>query len=251
MPGLGKTGATGARPVATGLRIGGMALLLAVAGCAAEVHSPSLFADPGGAAVALDSIEGPPSAIFQRFVRDLNEEAQARQIAVVPRGERAPYRLRGYLAAHTVGHKTSIAWVWDIYDTAERRAFRLTGEEAGTTARKSWAAADEQVLRRIARVSVEQLAVFLATARPPASPANPPPTTVASRSLLLPGQLDDFRPEASGIFRIFQREASEAEAGAGGMSEQPRADEIPLPPDRPAPPLATPGAFAYSDPASE
>ena len=116
------------------------------------------------------------------------------------------------------------------------------------TSRRSWAAVDDAVLRQIARASIEQLAVFLATSRAPASPSIAPAATVAGGGRLLLGQIDDFRPEASGIFRIFGREPPAMEIGAAGMDEVPRAPDIPLPPNRPAPAAANTAAFAYSDP---
>jgi hypothetical protein len=218
-----------------------MVLLLAVGGCAAEVPSPGVVADARGTAIALDSIEGPPAPVFHRLVQNLNQEAQARQIAVVQRAEQAPYRLRGYLSPHSDGHKTSIVWVWDIYDTAEHRAFRLNGEETATTARKSWAAADDAMLRRIAQVSVEQLAMFLAASRAPAAPAAVPAGTLASRTTALLGQIDDFRPEASGIFRIFERETVQAQADLSNVGDPEHPAGIPRPPQRPSP-IRTPNS---------
>ncbi len=134
----------------------------------------------------------------QKLVRDLNEEAAALRIAVVPAGSEPAYRMRGYLAAHTQGAATSIAWAWDVYDSDLHRAFRLSGEEqtgppAGKTGPdrapegRNWAAADDAVVRRIARTGMRQLVDFMAAAPAPAAPtAAPAPThsgsdVVASR----------------------------------------------------------------------
>jgi hypothetical protein len=145
-------------------------LTLAISGCSGPGQSPFL-ANATGITVALDSIDGPPPAVFHKFIRDVNEEAAARQIAIAPSGGPAPYRLRGYLTVSDEGSTTSIAWAWDIYDAAERRVFRLQGEEQAGAGRQSWAAADDPVTRRIAQASMQQLAVFLAGVRAPASPA--------------------------------------------------------------------------------
>src|SRR6266480_607999 len=74
-------------------------LTLAAAGCNTSGPTPPL-ADARGAAIAFESIEGPPAQVVHRLVRDINAEASARQIAVVPRGGAALYRIRGYLAAN-------------------------------------------------------------------------------------------------------------------------------------------------------
>jgi hypothetical protein len=129
-----------------------------------------------GPTVAFDSIDGPPESIFRHFVQDLNDEAAARQMAMVPRAGQAQYRVHGYMAA-LVGKRraTTITWVWDVYDAEQNRAVRIKGEErAGSSGRGTWAAADEGVLRRIAKNGMDQLAAFLAAPDGPRPPAAPP-----------------------------------------------------------------------------
>jgi hypothetical protein len=222
-------------------------LTLAVAGCSSTGQSPFL-ADAAGATVALESIDGPPPSVFHKFVRNLTEEATTRQIAVAPRGGSAPYRLRGYLAAYAEGGTTSIGWAWDIYDAAEHRAFRIQGQERAGTAGKSWAAADDEVLHRIARASMEQVAVFIASARTPGTvPAAEAAATPTEGGLSLLATFDDFQPEAVGIFRLLGSEAAPTTAGAGITGNGTAPHDIPLPRFRPAPIDTTP-AFAFADP---
>jgi hypothetical protein len=158
-----------------------LALGLAGAGCAANgTVAPGMAAVPAAArsaTIAFESIDGPPVGVFQKLVVDLSEEAQSRQIQVVSREGQAFYRVRGFLAVHVVTGRPQVAWVWDVYDADKHRALRISGEEPG--ARKGsdgWAAADDEMLRRIARSSVERLVGFLAspTAEPSAAePARP------------------------------------------------------------------------------
>ncbi len=226
-------------------RLGALLLSLAGAACA-NVGQIGNLTEGRRATVAFESIEGPPAAVFHKFVRTLKDEAGARQIAVVSSGE-AEYRLRGYLAAHTDGGTTSIAWAWDVYGAGQRRAFRLSGEDQGGAAgHNAWAAADDQMLRRIAQKGIEQLAVFIATARPPSgavtaeTPATPP-----RRSSTF-AWLDDWTPEASGIFRIFRREP-QPEIAADASRDLPPPGEVPLPRGRPAPGGTRSGAaFAFA-----
>jgi hypothetical protein len=141
----------------------------------------------GPRTVAFESIDGPPETIFKNLVAQLNQEAQARQISVVSREAAAQYRIRGYVAAHVQGKKTTISWVWDIYDADHQRAMRLTGEEVGTSTRSAWNAADDQVLNHIARDGMTRLAAFLANpSAPEVAPAQSPPNVA-------------FLPEGSGI----------------------------------------------------
>jgi hypothetical protein len=158
--------------------ISGCALM--TAGCSSS--GPPLLgaASLGAPTVAFDSIDGPPEIVFHKLVLQLTEEARARQVAVVSREEPAQYRVRGYLAAHVQRNRTTIAWVWDIYDAGRQRAMRLSGEVPGASPEnKAWAAADDQAIGRMARDGMARLAAFLAapSSAPdyPASPEEPAP----------------------------------------------------------------------------
>jgi hypothetical protein len=157
-----------------------------------------------GATVAFESIDGPPPGQFQTLVQNLNTEAQARQLAVISREQPSVYRVRGYLAAHVVKGRTTISWVWDVFDKDERRALRITGEEtAKGRPRDAWTAADNAMLARIARDSMDQLAGFLnAPAAVPGAPAPAPEPAAAPNGPLV--SANDTSPEAAGIFRIPQ-----------------------------------------------
>jgi len=134
-----------------------------MAGCTASGPPPSLAAAGTVPTVAFESIDGPPTGVFQRLVQNLSAEAEARQIAVVSREGRSHYRVRGYLVAQIVRGRTHIAWVWDVYDDDRLRALRITGEEAaGRPGADPWDAADEAMLRKIARASMDRLATLLA-----------------------------------------------------------------------------------------
>jgi hypothetical protein len=222
--------------------IGVLLLGLAVSGCVGSGQIANLLTETRRASVAFESIDGPPPAVFQKFVKSLKDEAGARQIPVVAPSE-ANYRLRGYLAAHDEGAGSAITWALDVYDAEQRRAFRLSGEEK--SAGRAWAAADDQVLARIARTSMDRFAQFAASARPPAAAAAP-----AQRTSSALGWLDDWAPESSGIFRILRREPSRPPEIAANASAQLPPGEVPLPKGRPAPaggPSCAALAFAPED----
>jgi hypothetical protein len=126
----------------------------------------------GGTTVAFESIDGPPETVFRKLVVRLNEEASARKLAMVSRDSAAQYRIRGYVSAHVQGKRTSLAWVWDIFDADSERAMRLSGEVPGAASERAWAAADDQVIARMAHDGIDRLAVFLAA---PSAPAEPLP----------------------------------------------------------------------------
>jgi hypothetical protein len=154
-----------------------IAAAFALGGCSSSGF-PGAFSGVSGQprTVAFESIDGPPETVFKSLVRELNQEAQARQVSVVSRESAAQYRIRGYVAAHVQGKKTTISWVWDVYDADRQRAMRLTGEEVGTSGRTAWNAADDQVLNRIAREGMTRLAAFLENPpTPDIAPSATPP----------------------------------------------------------------------------
>ena len=199
---------------------------MALAACTQD-GQPGIAGQPRGATVAFESIDGPPPGQFHELVQALNNEAQTRQLAVISRESPSTYRVRGYLAAKVTKRETTISWVWDVFDRDDRRALRITGEEAAKGRhRDAWSAADDEMLRRIARSSMDQLAVFLT------SPEVAPGTPDTEPRMVLAGARD-HTPESAGIFRLFQPNADPVPT----ETAQPTAGPVPLPPRRP--PVAT------------
>ena len=235
--------AAGAWRLACGFchRMAGVVILALSAAACTTTGLTGSVSDVRGTTIAVDSIDGPPPAIAQKIARDLNTEATARQIVVVERGGQAMYRVRGYLAAQADQAGTSIAWAWDIYDAEQRRVFRLRGEDKAGGSGRSWSAADEAMLRRIARASVDQLVAFLASPRTAFGPA-PEPGDAPSRASILAG-VDDFGPEAAGIFRVFRP----APVALGAATEAAPLAGIPLTRPRPAPEAMPAAASAHAE----
>lgn len=150
---------------------------LSVAGCDTTGQPMAPFAGTPAGTVAFQRIDGLPEPQFRRLVQNLSDEASTRRIAVVSREGPAQYRVRGYAAAQIRGKHTVIAWVWDVYDANQQRVTRLGGEEEADNHQRGWGAVDDQVLRRIAREGMDQLASFLIAPpdRVPAPPALPAP----------------------------------------------------------------------------
>src|SRR5262245_57651417 len=151
-------------------RVAAIAMLAAaVSGCVTGADSGTRLAlnNLSGATVAFESIDGPPPAVFSRMVATLNDEAMTRRLNVVSRADPATYRVRAYVSAVVNRGKTSFVWVWDVYDGDRQRALRISGEEPAAVGRHrdAWAAADEQVVRRMARGGMEGIAAFLSEPR--------------------------------------------------------------------------------------
>jgi hypothetical protein len=124
---------------------------------------------PAARTVAFEVIEGAPDQVwFNKLVARLNQEANARKLAVVSREQPAQYLIRGYVGAHVQGQKTTITWVWDVFTAAgHERMARLTGEVPGAPSERAWAAADDAVVTRMAQDGMSRLAAFLASGPSP------------------------------------------------------------------------------------
>jgi hypothetical protein len=174
------------------------AVLLVVAsalgGCAgggANSGAYAMASTGSGPTVAFESIDGPPPQVFDRMVNVLDSESKLRNLSIVSREGGASYRVRSYLSAQVVRGKTTIAWVWDVYDNNQQRALRLSGEEAaGKAGRDAWAAADDLVLRKIAQAGLAGLTGMI-NGTPDAAPAPAPVRSgpaVASADGIVPAQ---------------------------------------------------------------
>jgi hypothetical protein len=173
-----------AKSCRTAARAAIAAALLTVAcglgGCASGGAGGDSFAmASGGPTVAFESIDGPPPQVFDRMVSVLDSESKLRNLSIVSREGAAAFRVRSYLSAQVSHGRTTIAWVWDVYDRDQQRALRLSGEEpAGKAGRDPWAAADDLLLRKIAQGGLSGLSAMVnGTApadAPPAAPAPPP-----------------------------------------------------------------------------
>jgi hypothetical protein len=200
----------------------------ALAGCGPD-GGPNLVADqPRGATVAFDSIDGLPPAQFKALVKNLNSEAQARHLAVTARDQPSAYRVRGYLAAETAKGKTTIAWVWDVFDRDQQRVLRVSGAQSEKGRhRDAWSVADDAMLQHIAHSSMDQLAAFLTS--PAATPSAPAPAPAA---VALIGD-HPVTPEEAGIFRIFKPKSGPVPKAEPDPAQH-QAVMVPLPRSRPA-----------------
>jgi len=160
-----------------------LATAVGLGGCAggAANNSFAMASNASGPTIAFESIDGPPPQVFDRMVGILDSESKLRSLSMVSREGTAAYRVRGYLAAEVSRGRTTIAWVWDVYDQNQQRTLRLSGEEqAGKAGRDAWASADDLVLRKIAQAGLSGLAGMI-NGTPPADAPQPAPPSIPSR----------------------------------------------------------------------
>jgi hypothetical protein len=157
-----------------------IALALSAAGCNTTGGLPA----GQRTTVAFDRIDGLPPVVFDRYVRKLNDEAEARQVPVVTREGFAPYRIKGYVSVWTRQRQATMSWVWEVFDSNGQRVLRIEGDErAGKAGRDAWQTVNDEVLARAARSGMEQLSVYfrgpdlqapaVATGAPPPPAARP------------------------------------------------------------------------------
>jgi hypothetical protein len=154
-----------------------LAIACGLGGCASGGGPGDSLAMAGsGPTVAFESIDGPPPQVFQRMVNVLESESKLRNLQIVSREGAASYRVRSYLAAQVSRGRTTIAWVWDVYDRDQQRALRLSGEEvAGKAGRDAWAGADDLILRKIAQAGLSGLSGMINGTTAPAEASPPAP----------------------------------------------------------------------------
>jgi hypothetical protein len=149
---------------------------LAVAGCAngdptVTGSIPANYSQT----IAFESVDGPPRPVFDRLVSALAAEAERRELPVVTHTGPSAYRVRAYLATFIEKKKkrATLTWAWEVLDTRDNRAFRLSGEETlGTPRADVWAQLDDALLKRIAAKGFDELSARLG----PISPAMPAPS---------------------------------------------------------------------------
>ncbi|MFZ5690371.1 MAG: hypothetical protein ACOY5F_03870 [Pseudomonadota bacterium] len=112
--------------------------------------------------VAFDRVDGLPPAVFDRYVRKLSDEAEAKRVPVVTREGFAPYRIKGYVSLWTTRKRdATLSWVWEVFDSEGQRVLRISGDEkAGKAGRDAWQTVSDEVLARAARSGMEQLSEY-------------------------------------------------------------------------------------------
>ena len=145
----------------------GPAVALALAGCQETTQTARPRIDAPGVPVSVQSISGAPENVTTSFAGLLGEAAAERKMEIVPGDKPARFRVKGYLTAQpTEDGQTSLAFVWDVYDSTRQRAQRVQGESIGKRSAGSdpWAGIDRTVVAKAASDSMDAIAGFLVTA---------------------------------------------------------------------------------------
>lgn len=167
--------------------IGGV-MMLALAGCSgdnatfdlgltsAETSDQSAQAEEQQKTrpIAFAPVIGAPSKISSNLNKMLKETAGQKSIPVVSTSQ-ADYTVRGYLVAQSNPKGTKLSYIWDVSDKAGKRAKRFQGDELieGKKGGNPWSAVDDEVMKRLAGKTVQELQAWLPKDTPaPATASN-------------------------------------------------------------------------------
>jgi hypothetical protein len=144
-------------------RLVAVALVAGLAAC--QASGSSMGGSPAGVPIALESIDGPPTQIRTALIGELNNAASDRKVELVGSTAEARYRVRGYLSAEKTEGGTKVAYVWDVFDSQNKRAKRLTGTSPVLVSYTSLSSLDKETLARLANSSMDEIAEFLSASK--------------------------------------------------------------------------------------
>ena len=129
-----------------------------------EAATPAMAprgASPRAASAAFTRIEGAPGPVLAAFIQKLATETKGRDINSV-QPEAAKYIVHGYLSATKTSGGAVIGYVWDVFDSHQRRIQRVEDQiTAPGAAADPWSLANDRVLGSLAAKSAADLAALL------------------------------------------------------------------------------------------
>ena len=106
-------------------------------------------------------LEGAPAPVMAAFIQKLAVETRGREITSV-QPEAAKYIVHGYLSVAKTAGGVIIGYVWDVFDSRQRRVHRIEDQiKAPGAAADPWSLANDQVLGALAAKSAADLANLL------------------------------------------------------------------------------------------
>lgn len=153
-------------------RLGAVAALaLCLGACQGKEGSYASLDGTGSASILLESLDGIPAPVKAAFLEELTTAALDRKVEIAGPDAQARYRIRGYLSTQTINGQRKIAYVWDIFDSQQRRAQRLTGSDPlPGQSPQPLSSLDRATLTQLASASMDDIAAFLAAPKAAVAP---------------------------------------------------------------------------------
>ena len=126
-----------------------------------QPQTQATAASPHAASAAFTRIEGAPGPVLAAFIQKLAAETRSREINSV-QPDVAKYIVHGYLSATRNSGGAVIGYVWDVFDSHQRRIQRIEDQVmAPGAAADPWSLANDRVLSNLAAKSATGLAILL------------------------------------------------------------------------------------------
>lgn len=115
------------------------------------------------ARVQLSPVVGAPESAVRLMSQRMAARSKERGIALVsPSTAGATHDLKGYFSAITEGGKTTVIYVWDIFDASGNRLHRIQGQESAPgTSPDGWSSVSASMMERIGSRTVDDFADWL------------------------------------------------------------------------------------------
>ena len=118
-------------------------------------------ASPRAASAAFTRIDGAPGPVLAAFIQKLAAETKGHDIHSV-QPDAAKYIVHGYLSATKTSGGAVFGYVWDVFDSHQRRIQRVEDQiTAPGAAADPWSLANDRVLGSLAAKSAADLAALL------------------------------------------------------------------------------------------
>jgi hypothetical protein len=113
----------------------------------------------GRVTFAVTTITGIPGKFQIALNQSLQKFATTRDVALVPYGSGATYRVEGYISAIGDVNRVILVYVWDVFDASGNRVHRFSGEEpTHSGAVDPWTAVKLDTIDDAARETIDALA---------------------------------------------------------------------------------------------
>lgn len=143
------------------------ALLLAlVLGACSDVPPPSAAVSQPAGPVAFEPVTGMPDTKAAELAAALGHRAVGHNLVVVAGSDpKLRYRMKGHLSASASPERTTISFVWDVFDKDNERVHRFEGIQhaAAGGASDPWGSVTPEAIDSIANATAAELARFLSS----------------------------------------------------------------------------------------
>lgn len=115
------------------------------------------------ARIRLAPVVGAPNGAVQAMSRRIASRSTERGIALVPPGTSgATHDMKGYFSAITESGKTTVIFVWDVFDASGNRLHRIQGQESAPgSSPDGWSSVSNRMMETIGTRTVDEFAAWL------------------------------------------------------------------------------------------